>query len=204
MRVGLFGGRFDPPHLGHLLLAEQAREAAGLDRVAFVPAADPPHKAAHATAQRRLAMTRLATEDHPAFEVDDRELRRDGPSFTLDTVTSFRRERSGDEATLLIGADAWAEIESWHRAAELARTVRVLVLPRPGTDVATLRRLPEPFRSAATLLDAIPFGVSSSEVRRRLAVGASLRYLVPEPVIRYLEEQRPYSTPAPEEDEDRP
>ena len=198
MRIGLFGGRFDPPHLGHLLLAEQAREAAALDRVLFVPAADPPHKPAHAPAEDRLALVRIATEDHPAFEADDRELRRDGPSYSFDTVTSVQAERPGAEVVALIGADAWAEIETWHRAAELARTVRFLVLPRPGTDAERLRSLPEPYRSAATPLEAIAFGVSSSEVRRRVRVGASLRYLVPDPVIHELERRRLYAAPHPD------
>ncbi len=198
MRIGLFGGRFDPPHLGHLLLAEQAREAAALDRVLFVPAADPPHKRAHAPAEDRLALVRIATDDHPAFEVDDRELRRDGPSFSFDTVTSVRAERPDVDVVALIGADAWAEIETWHRAAELARTVRFLVLPRPGTDPERLRTLPEPYRSAATPLDAIPFGVSSTEIRRRVRVGASLRYLMPDPVIEELARRRLYAAPHPD------
>ncbi len=193
MRVGVFGGRFDPPHLGHLLLAEQAREALDLERVLFVPAGAPPHKGASAAAEDRLEMTRLATDDNPSFLVDDREVRRAGPSYAIDTVEALRRERPGDELVYLIGADAYADIASWHRAEAFVRSVELAVAPRPGTARAELDGLGEPFRSAARRLDIVPFGLSSTLVRRRARGGRSLRYLVPDPVAAFLRRRRVYA-----------
>ena len=183
MRIGLFGGRFDPPHLGHLLLAEQAREALVLDRVWFLPAGDPPHKPAVAAGHHRAEMTRLATADHPDFDVDEMELDRSGPSYTIDTVTALSAAHPESTFLYLVGADAYAEIATWHRAEELVARVPMVVLPRPGTDLSGLA---SPFREAARSLQAIPFGVSSTLVRRRVAEGHSLRYLVPPAVVRYL------------------
>lgn len=199
MRIGLFGGRFDPPHLGHLLLAEQARDALALDEVWFLPAGDPPHKGAIASAEDRLEMTCRAVADHPAFRVRRDEIDRAGPSFAIDTVSDLQQRRPDVAFAYLIGADAWAEIDTWHRARELVRSVRMVVLPRPGGD----RRKPagpgEPFQRAATRLDAVPFGVSGTLVRERLAQGRSLRYLVPDAVIGYLRAHEPYAPHDPPE-----
>lgn len=183
MRVGLYGGRFDPPHLGHLLAAEGAREALRLDAVWFLPTGDPPHKAAVAAAPHRLAMTRLATSDHPGFAVDDVEADRAGGTYALDTIEILSARHPEARFWYLIGADAFAEIASWHRAEELVRRVPMAVLPRPDA-----RATPPgpPFADAATRLDTVPFGVSSTLVRERVAAGRSLRYLVPPPVVEYL------------------
>ena len=192
MRVGLYGGRFDPPHLGHLLLAEGAREALGLDAVWFLPTGDPPHKAAVASAHHRAAMTRLATRDHPDFAVDDIEVERAGGTYAIDTLELLAARHPRAEFRYLIGADAYAEIAGWHRAEELVRRVRMVVVPRPGEDLAGL---PAPFRDPDTLPDAIPFGVSSTLVRERAAAGRSLRYLVPPPVSDYLWRHALYARP---------
>jgi nicotinate-nucleotide adenylyltransferase len=199
VRLALFGGRFDPPHLGHLLLAEQAREALALDEVRFVPARDPPHKGTCAPAAARLAMTRLATDDHPAFVVDDVEIRRPGPSYAIDTVERERARRPDAQLFYLLGADAYAEIDAWHRAEAFVQAVVPVVAPRPGTARARLDGLAEPFRSAARHLETVPFGVSSTLLRRRAREGRSLRYLVPEPVARYLRTQGLYAPAAEEE-----
>jgi len=193
MRLGLFGGRFDPPHLGHLLLAEQAREALALDEVRFLPAGDPPHKGVQAPAADRVTMTRLATDDHPDFRVDDREVRRVGPSYAIDSVEELRRERPDAELWSLIGADAYAEIATWHRAEAFVRSATVVVVPRPGTAHADLDHLDEPFRSAARRLDIVPCGLSSTLLRRRIRQGRSLRYLTPDAVARYLHARRLYA-----------
>lgn len=193
MRLGVLGGRFDPPHFGHLALAEQAREALGLDEVRFVPAGDPPHKGVRASAEDRVAMTRLATDDHPDFRVDDRELRRAGPSYAIDTVEELRRERPDAELAYLIGADAYAEIATWHRAEAFVRSATVVVVPRPGTPRTDLDGLDEPFRSAPRRLDIVPCGLSSTLLRRRIRQGRSLRYLTPDAVARYLHARRLYA-----------
>lgn len=186
MRIALLGGRFDPPHFGHLLLAEQAREQLALDEVHFVPAGAPPHKGVVAPPGARATMTRLATEDHRAFHVDDRELRREGPSYAIDTIEEIRSERPNDELVFLIGADAYLEIASWHRAETMVRRVEVVVVPRPGTSLAALDRLDEPFRSAAKRIDTVPIGISSTLLRTRAGQGRSLRYLTPLRVARYI------------------
>lgn len=191
MRIGLFGGRFDPPHNGHLLLAEEARESVALDEVWFVPSADPPHKEAEASAEERAAMTALATEEHPAFRMCDLELRRPGPSYAFDTVEEVARDRPDAELHYLIGADAYAEIAGWHRAETLVRRVAMIVLPRPHLAPPAP---PEPFRSAGRYLDAVPFGVSGTLVRRRAQQARSLRYLVPEAVVRHLRERGLYGS----------
>lgn len=183
MRLGLFGGRFDPPHNGHLLLAEQARDELTLDEVWFLPSARPPHKGAAAPAEDRAAMTELATHDHPAFRTERLELDRPGPSYAIDTVEEVQRARPDAEPYYLIGADAYAEIDGWHRAEALVTAARMVVLPRPDLEPPPP---PEPFRSAARSIDAIAFAVSGSLVRRRVAEGRSLRYLVPDPVVAYL------------------
>jgi len=186
VRIGLLGGRFDPPHLGHLLLAEQAREQLALDEVHFVPAGAPPHKGVVAPPGARATMTRLATEDRRAFRVDDRELRREGPSYAIDTIDEVRSERPGDELVFLIGADAYLEIASWHRAETMVRAVEVVVVPRPGTPLAALDRLDEPFRSAATRIETVQVGISSTLLRTRAGQGRSLRYLTTQRVARYV------------------
>lgn len=193
MRLGVLGGRFDPPHLGHLLLAEQAREALALDEVRFVPAGDPPHKGVRASAEDRVTMTRLATDDHPDFRVDDREVRRAGPSYAIDTVEELRRDWPEAELTYLIGADAYAEIATWHRAEAFVRSVTVVVAARPGTSRADLDALDEPFRSAPRRMDIVPCGLSSTLLRRRVRQGRSLRYLTPDAVARYLHARRLYA-----------
>jgi nicotinate-nucleotide adenylyltransferase len=193
VRLGLFGGRFDPPHFGHLLLAEQARDALSLDEVRFLPAGDPPHKGVRASAEARLTMTRLATDNHPDFRVDDREVRRAGPSYAIDTVEELRRERPDAELWYLIGADAYAEIATWHRAEEFVRSATVVVVPRPGTSRADVDALDEPFRSAPRRLDIVACGLSSTLLRRRIRQGRSLRYLTPDAVARYLHARRLYA-----------
>lgn len=186
MRIGLLGGRFDPPHLGHLIIAEQAREELRLDEVHFVPAGAPPHKGVVAPPGARATMARLATEDHRAFRVDDRELRREGPSYAIDTIDEVRSERPGDEIVFLIGADAYLEIAGWHRGEEMVRTVEVVVVPRPGTPLTDLDTLDEPYRSAATRIETVSIGISSTLLRARAGQGRSLRYLTTRPVARYI------------------
>ncbi|MDZ7799435.1 MAG: nicotinate-nucleotide adenylyltransferase [Trueperaceae bacterium] len=183
MRVGLFGGRFDPPHMGHLLMAEQAREALPLDEVWFLPAGDPPHKPADASPLDRLEMTRLAVQDHPAFRARADEIRRSGPSYAYDTVVDLQERHPEATFAYLIGADAWAEIETWHRAEALIRAVQMVVFPRRGTEAPPP---PERFARAATKIETVPFGVSGTLVRSRVAAGRSLRYLVPDAVAAYL------------------
>jgi nicotinate-nucleotide adenylyltransferase len=189
MKLGLFGGSFDPVHLGHLLMARAAREEAGLDRLFFIPAAQSPFKpaAAPAPAAQRLRLLRLALAGDTTAEVDDQEIRRGGISYTIDTVRAYVQNFPGAALFYLIGADQAAQLHLWREAGELARRVEFLVIRRPGEAAAGL---PAPFRGRN--LSGFPLGVSSSEIRARLKAGLPVGHLVPPAVAEALENYRLY------------
>jgi nicotinate-nucleotide adenylyltransferase len=193
VRIGLFGGTFDPVHLGHLRAAENAREALLLDRVALVPSAVPPHRGRPSTAAAdRLEMARLAAATHPAFEAWDLELRRPGPSYTVDTVRSVREARPGDDIVLIVGADTWPEMISWREPERLFSMVEVGVAERPGSP---LGEIGPPFPSSRPVrrVDGPALPISATAIRARVAAGGSVRYLVPEAVLQYIEGRRLYT-----------
>ncbi len=185
MRVGIFGGTFDPVHLAHLVMAEQCREQAKLDRVLFMPAARPPHKLDRTLTplDRRIEMLQLATSGYPVFQVSEIEKNRPGPSYTADTLRQLHDERPEDELFLLLGSDTLRDLPCWYQPAQIAALATVLVVCRPQ-DVQP----PEPpagFRCqtiASPLLD-----ISSRDLRRRVAERRSIRYLVPRAVECYIE-----------------
>ena len=183
MRLGLFGGRFDPVHVGHLLVAQRAFEVLRLDELWFVPAKTPPHKKAAAAPEKRFEMLLLATNTHPHFRVSRLEIERTGASYTFDTVSEVRAQRPEDELFFITGVDAYREIASWHRARELVSSISVVALSRPRS---TLGEVEPYFKERVRLLDTPRWEVSSTEIRRRLAQGESVRYLVPESVESYL------------------
>ncbi len=208
---GIFGGMFDPIHFGHLRTAYELHELLGLESVAFVPAGDPPHRAAPlADAATRLAMVRAATADDPRFLVDDRELRRRGPSYTVLTLEELRAERGGQSLVLIMGMDAYAGIERWHRAGDLLSLAHVVValrprasLPREGfaarllqerraPDVASLASRPAGF---VHLCDNTQLDLSSSAVRAVVAAGRDPRYLMPEAARRIILGTGSYARP---------
>ena len=184
-RIGILGGTFDPPHVGHLWLATLAADAIGLDRVLFMPAAQPPHKAGLrvTSAADRLLMTRLAIAGNDGFELTLIELERSGPSYTIDSVVELRRVY-GDEADLylLMAADSLAQIDSWRQPDELLERVEWVVGPRPGVTLPDRSSLNDRFGERASrihLLDGPSLDVSSTEIRARVAAGHAIRYLVP-------------------------
>lgn len=183
MRIGVFGGTFDPPHTGHLVVASDACQALGLDRVLWIPSAVPPHKrrTVRASAEARLEMVRAAIEGDPRFEADDLELRRAGPSYTADTLRELAARHPGAELVLLIGADNLREIPGWHQPEEILRLARVAVLSRDGAGVPPDAPIPA-VPVAVTRVD-----VSATEVRRRAAAGETIRYLVPDAVRALIE-----------------
>jgi nicotinate-nucleotide adenylyltransferase len=189
VRLGLFGGRFDPPHIGHLLAAQGVLEALALDELWFVPAKAPPHKPTQAGAEDRYQMLVLATLTHPQLRVSRLELERRGVSYTFDTVTQVRAQYPHARLFFITGADAYAEIASWHRAAELVRLVDMVAIPRSGY---TLSNVASPFKEAVYPLALRACDVSSTEIRTRLAQGRPVRYLVPELVETYLEKRALY------------
>jgi nicotinate-nucleotide adenylyltransferase len=176
MKLGLFGGSFDPVHLGHLLVAQAARAEAGLDRVYFIPAAQSPFKpgAAPAPAARRLQLLRLALAGASHAEIDDQEIRRGGVSYSIDTVRAYQKRFPGATLCYLIGADQTAQLHLWRDAADLARLTEFLIVPRPGE---TPPALPPNFHGRA--LRGWPLAVSSSEIRARVKAGAAISHLVP-------------------------
>ncbi len=174
-RIGLFGGSFNPVHLGHLLLAQAAREELGLSRLFFIPAAQSPFKPEQvpAPAAARLQQLRLALAGQPDCEVDDQEVHRGGVSFTIDTVRGYARRFPGAALFLLIGADHVTQLARWREAEALAALVEFVVLPRPDQPGA---ELPPPFR--VRRLRGFPLGLSSSQVRDRVQAGLPIDWLV--------------------------
>lgn len=192
-RLGIFGGTFDPPHLGHLALAEWAREELKLDRVLFVPTGTPPHKrSARVGAAHRLAMTRRAVRGNTAFVVSTIETRRVGPSYTADTVAALARSHPGAELWLLMGADMYATFDSWVRPDEIASLATLAVALRPGAEAPRPSRAAKRGRGVRWLSNPA-LEVSSSAVRERARRGDSLRYLVPDAVARYAAKHRLYA-----------
>jgi len=191
MRLGLLGGTFNPVHFGHLLVAEDARCRLGLDRVLLVPSYHPPHKrSAVAPYGHRLAMLRLARAGWNGLEVLPLEESRPGPSYTVATLEELRYRFPRARRWLLVGADQYRAMASWYRPERLAEYTRIAVLTRPGV------RRPDVFpghhSSRVRFLDSIPVDVSGSLVRRRLATGRSVRYMLPAAVDRYVRRHRLY------------
>ena len=211
LRIGVFGGSFNPIHFGHLLLADALAEAVSLDRVLFVPAARPPHKPAGelAAAEHRLAMTRLAVAGHPRFEVSDVELAREGPSYTIDTLRALAPR---GQLHLLIGSETFLDLLSWREPASIAHRARLVVVPRSGSDfdpaspgaLKILQELelpdfvrpapgplapeaaPIPAAAAPILVEAPSLPISASDLRQRARSGRSLAFRLPEAVVAYI------------------
>jgi nicotinate-nucleotide adenylyltransferase len=190
VRLGLFGGTFDPPHTGHLIVAQDAALALGLDRVLFVPASLPPHKQ-HRTitpAAFRMRMLTLALGDDARFSLDAVELERPGPSYTVDTLRELRRRVLGGDWTLLLGADQYAEFATWREPEEVLRLATVAVLERgDGSPSPAVPTRAEVVHVPVTRID-----ISSTAIRERVAAGVSIRYLVPAQVEAFIAESGLY------------
>lgn len=182
------GGTFDPIHCGHLLAAEQAREQAGLDEVWFMPAGIPPHKsqAVLTSAAVRLRMVELAVADHESFRVTDVELKREGPSYTYDTIVQLVEQFPECRFSFIIGGDMVETLPKWYRYEELSRMIRFIGLARPGSEAG---RAP---RAGVTFVEMPVWDISATLIRTRAGAGQSIRYLVPRSVERYIKENRVY------------
>jgi len=203
-RVAVFGGSFNPIHYGHLLLADEVLELLSLDRVLFVPAAVPPHKLGTemAPADDRAAMVRLATAGHPGFAVSDIELRRRGPSYTVDTLEELAA--GGDQLLLVIGSETFLDLLSWREPVRIARLARLVIVPRVGSafdpDGAAAQKVlreigAPPFvqvehppvpAQGTVIVHATSLPISASDLRSRVREGRSLAYRVPEAVVNYI------------------
>lgn len=184
-RLGMLGGTFDPLHIGHLVVAQDVVEALELDRLLVVPSARPPHRDAVLPAPLRLELTREAFEGDPRVQVSDLELRREGPSYTVDTLEEIRRRRSPATLFCVIGADQLRELGSWHEPERIPRLAELAVMSRGGELPAEAEDGAEvPFRPVpVTRVD-----LSGSRLRERLAAGRTVRYLVPEAIRSRVEE----------------
>ena len=187
--LGVMGGTFDPVHFGHLAVAEEAREVLDLERILFVPAGQPPHKPAGEviSVEHRLAMVELAIADNPAFELSRLEVDRPGPSYTVDTLEELAA--GGDRLTVILSAETFAELPTWHEPERLFDAARVAVAPRwgyPAPDPDWLAATFPGRESRVSYLEGPRLGVSSTALRARVAAGRSIRYLVPAPVAAYI------------------
>lgn len=187
--LGLFGGSFNPVHLGHLLVARAAREELSLDRIFFTPAAMSPFKPGVeiAPASIRLRMLRLALAGQTYCEIDEQELARGGVSYSIDTVREYAMRYPNAQLFYLIGADHLSQLPLWRDAAELAKLVEFVVVPRPGQPAVAA---PPPFR--ARRLNGYPLGVSASQIRDRVRAGLAIDLLVPSAVAEVIHNNRLY------------
>lgn len=193
MRLGVFGGTFDPPHVGHLIVADDAAAVLDLQQILFVPASTHPLKGrrVEAPASLRLEMTAAATEGSQLFAVDGREMRRPGPSYTVDTIAELQAENPDAELFLLVGADILGEIHRWHRVRELAQLARIAVMSRAEARVGVELAIELDFLR----IEVTHVAISSSEIRERVRSGRPYRYLVPDAVRRIIGKHSLYSGP---------
>jgi nicotinate-nucleotide adenylyltransferase len=189
--LGVLGGTFDPIHVGHLAVAEEAREALRLARVLFVPAGQPPHKVPGSVSRvgDRVAMVQLAIADNPAFELSMIEVQREGPSYTVDTLEALARTNPGAQLHLILSAETFAELPTWHEPERLFEVARMAVVPRegyPAPDPAWLARAFPGREGRVEYLGGPRLELSSTALRARVAAGRSIRYLVPQAVEAYI------------------
>ena len=196
MRIGIFGGTFDPIHHGHLIAAKEARQRQRLDRVLFVPANRSPLKStARASTDHRLAMVRLAIADEPAFALSTIDVERPAPSFAVETVAALQRGSPADCFVFLIGADQLAELPQWRAPEQLLQAVPLVAFTRSGAGCATeaaLAQLSPAARGRITLQDMPAVDISASDIRERVAQGGTIHHLTPPQVVEYIETHNLY------------
>ena len=194
--IGLMGGTFDPIHVGHLAIAEEARDALSLDRILFVPAGRPPHKAGVAVTDvaHRVAMVELAIAGNAAFELSRIEVDRPGPSYTVDTVETLAAHA---DVTVILSVETFVELPTWHAPERLLAAARMAVVPRegyPAPDPAWISRAFPSMEPRISYLEGPRLGLSSTALRARVATGRSIRYLVPDAVGAYIATNHLYRT----------
>ena len=187
-RIGIFGGTFNPVHVGHLLIAQMAQEKFRLDRVVFVPSNLPPHKTIRqlATGRQRSHMTRLAIRDNPKFAISDYEIKKKGRSYTIDTLRHFHKVfPKGTKLYFIIGGDMFTDLHTWKDIDEILKIATFIVVNRPGYDTRNI--------GVQHLSMTMPgVDIASSYLRRWIAQGKSIKYLVPESVFRYIGKNKLY------------
>ena len=200
VRIGVFGGTFDPIHMGHLIVAEDARAALELDKVLFIPAGQPWFKSYRqiTEARHRLAMVQLAVKDNSLFDVSDIEVERSGPSYTVDTLQELHELYSDAELIVILGLDALREIDRWHQPSRVFQMASVAGMARPGAtlDPSVLHAAIPGASSRMRLLDSALIDISGTDIRRRASAGQSIRYRVPVEVERYIYDSGLYTAAA--------
>jgi nicotinate-nucleotide adenylyltransferase len=191
MKLGIFGGTFNPPHSGHLIIAEHVRESLALDKVLFVPCAIPPHKQDLdiVEAHHRIEMLEYAVQGNRHFVVSDLEIERGGVSYSVETLTELSRVHPHDELFLLIGMDNMSDFHTWKEPEQILRLAHVVVMARPGVQV---NREKWKFAETAILCDVPEIGISSREIRKKVHDGKSIRYLVTAAVEMYIYQHQLY------------
>ncbi len=198
MRLGVFGGTFDPIHNGHLMVAQECRDRLGMDRVLFVPARLPPHKQVRSLTapHHRMAMVRLAIASNPGFEASSIELSRPGPSYSVDTLLQLRQHQPEDtDMFFIMGADSLNDLASWRDPAGLLANCKLVVVSRPGAPAVEPARLDCLYPGAderVIPLQVIGLDIASSDLRSRVAVGKTIRCQLPDDVIAYIESNKLY------------
>jgi nicotinate-nucleotide adenylyltransferase len=189
--IGIFGGTFDPPHLGHLILATEARAQLSLERLLWVLTPDPPHKQGQSIAplENRMAMVKLAIADEPQFELSTVELTRPGPHYALDTVHILAGQNPGANLVYLMGGDSLRDLPAWHRPADFVSACQLIgVMRRPGDtiDMSALEKSLPGLSSKVRFVEAPLLDIAAREIRARIAEGRSFRYFLPERVYEYI------------------
>jgi len=188
------GGTFDPIHFGHLVAAQETAEVLGLERVLFVPTAQPPHKVGEPVSpvDHRVTMVSIAIADNPRFELSNIELERGGLSYTVDTAHELRRRHPNHELYFIIGMDSLAELPAWYDPAGILQLARIAAVYRSGWNVVDLQKLDQQVPGAAERVTIVPIpglDISSTDLRERIINGRPLRYLMPDPIVSYIAEQ---------------
>ncbi|MBS4535853.1 nicotinate-nucleotide adenylyltransferase [Clostridium sp. D2Q-14] len=197
-KLGIMGGTFNPIHIGHLAMAEEIRKRFNLNKVLFVPTGNPPHKKIDslASTEDRYMMTILATISNKDFLVSDIEIKRKGTSYTIDTIKQLREEYTESEIYFITGADAILEIETWKNTQELLNICNFIATTRPRYDVEELlsriKKLEEKYERKISLLSIVPLDISSTDIRNRLKGGKTIKYMVPDSVIDYINKRNIY------------
>lgn len=196
--LGLMGGTFDPVHYGHLIAAENSRREFGLERVIFIPAANPPHKEQESVLEtaHRLQMVKMAISGNPSFEISTLEQERQGPSYTIDTVEYFRRRFPDTQIFFIMGMDSLLMFDTWRDYEQLSGLCRFIVVTRPGyvmdRDQPSLAHLPPQLWENLDLLEIPGMDISSSDIRRRVRLGLPIKYMLPAAVENYIIEKGLY------------
>lgn len=194
MKIGIMGGTFNPPHNAHLLIAEFAREQYGLDRVIFITGGNPPHKSSETDAIHRFNMTRIAIEGNEHFTDDDFEIKRDTKSYTVHTLAYLKDKYPSCELFFIIGEDSLNDLPKWYKPDEILKLANLLVFARTSGEVlrGTIKLMRKKYSANIFPIDSPIIGISSTDIRNRIQTGKTVQYMLPDKVIKYIEENGLY------------